>query len=174
MEVYDRETGIWVSKQDIGTTGQTEKEKSQASDSFKRACFNWGIGRELYTAPHIWIPAAKAGICKQGGRFCSSERFSVAPISYNSDREISGLSIADGSGRTVFEMRQRTGAAGTEKKGELSPGQMKQLSAELERTGVGMDDVRQRYQFSQPEEMSAELYAKVMKALAKTKSVKAA
>ena len=56
VEIYDRESGEWISKQDVGTTGYTEKEKSQASDSFKRACFNWGIGRELYTAPFIWIP----------------------------------------------------------------------------------------------------------------------
>lgn len=47
----------WVWKQDVGTESYTEKEKGQASDSFKRACFNWGIGRELYTAPYIWIPA---------------------------------------------------------------------------------------------------------------------
>ncbi len=51
VEVYDKDTGIWVAKQDVGTTGYAEKEKSQASDSFKRACFNWGIGRELYSAP---------------------------------------------------------------------------------------------------------------------------
>ncbi len=60
VEVFDREAGVWVSKQDVGTTGFAEKEKSQASDSFKRACFNWGIGRELYSAPFIWIPADKA------------------------------------------------------------------------------------------------------------------
>ena len=62
VEVYNKEIGEWISKQDVGTNGYTEKEKSQASDSFKRACFNWGIGRELYTAPFIWIPAEKADI----------------------------------------------------------------------------------------------------------------
>ena len=59
VEILDKESGIWVAKQDVGTTGFAEKEKSQASDSFKRACFNWGIGRELYTAPFIWVPANK-------------------------------------------------------------------------------------------------------------------
>ena len=43
----------WVWKQDVGTESNTEKEKGQASDAFKRACFNWGIGRELYTGPFI-------------------------------------------------------------------------------------------------------------------------
>lgn len=48
--------GSWVWKSDCGTESRTEAEKGEASDSFKRACFNWGIGRELYTAPFIWIP----------------------------------------------------------------------------------------------------------------------
>jgi len=52
----------WVWKSDCGTESNTEAEKGEASDSFKRACFNWGIGRELYTAPFIWIPASKCNI----------------------------------------------------------------------------------------------------------------
>ena len=62
VEIFDRDSGTWVAKQDVGTMSNSEKEKGQASDSFKRACFNWGIGRELYTAPFIWIPAGKADI----------------------------------------------------------------------------------------------------------------
>ena len=50
------EVGEWVYKDDCGAESNTEKEKGEASDSFKRACVNWGIGRELYTAPFIWIP----------------------------------------------------------------------------------------------------------------------
>lgn len=49
--------GRWVWKSDCGTESNTEAQKGEASDSFKRACFNWGIGRELYTAPFIWVPA---------------------------------------------------------------------------------------------------------------------
>lgn len=44
---------IW--KADCGSESNTEKEKGESSDSFKRACVNWGIGRELYTAPKILI-----------------------------------------------------------------------------------------------------------------------
>ena len=62
VEVWDSDLKQWVSKQDVGTAGYAEAEKSQASDSFKRACFNWGIGRELYEAPFIWIPASKVKI----------------------------------------------------------------------------------------------------------------
>ena len=59
------DTGIapeWVWKSDCGTESNTEAQKGEASDSFKRACFNWGIGRELYTAPYTWIPADKCNI----------------------------------------------------------------------------------------------------------------
>jgi hypothetical protein len=52
----------WVFKSDCGTESNTEAQKGEASDSFKRACFNWGIGRELYTAPFTWIPADKCNI----------------------------------------------------------------------------------------------------------------
>ena len=52
----------WVYKSDCGTESNTEAQKGEASDSFKRACFNWGIGRELYTAPFTWIPADKCNI----------------------------------------------------------------------------------------------------------------
>lgn len=48
--------GEWTWKDDCGTESNTEKEKGESSDSFKRACVNWGIGRELYTAPFIYIP----------------------------------------------------------------------------------------------------------------------
>lgn len=52
----------WVWKADCGVESNTEAQKGEASDSFKRACFNWGIGRELYTSPFTWIPADKCNI----------------------------------------------------------------------------------------------------------------
>jgi len=50
--------GQWIWKQDVGTESNTEAVKGEASDSFKRACTNWGIGRELYTAPFIFLRVA--------------------------------------------------------------------------------------------------------------------
>lgn len=55
VSIYDDKKNMWIYKEDVGSPTDYEKEKGQASDSFKRACFNWGIGRELYTAPFIWI-----------------------------------------------------------------------------------------------------------------------
>ncbi len=55
VSIWNEETKQWISKEDTGTESNTEKEKGLASDSFKRACFNWGIGRELYDYPVIQI-----------------------------------------------------------------------------------------------------------------------
>lgn len=57
VSIWDEKKQQWVGKEDTGKESNTEAEKGLASDSFKRACFNWGIGRELYTAPFIWIKA---------------------------------------------------------------------------------------------------------------------
>lgn len=59
VSIWDNEKNQWISKEDTGTESYTEKAKGLASDSFKRACFNWGIGRELYTSPFIWISSGK-------------------------------------------------------------------------------------------------------------------
>lgn len=55
ISIYNESTKQWISKEDTGTESFTEQEKGLASDSFKRACFNWGIGRELYEYPVISI-----------------------------------------------------------------------------------------------------------------------
>jgi hypothetical protein len=55
VAIWDEGKKQWIEKEDTGTESNTEKEKGLASDSFKRACFNWGIGRELYTAPNMFV-----------------------------------------------------------------------------------------------------------------------
>ncbi len=55
VSIWCEQKKQWISKEDTGTESNTEKEKGLASDSFKRACFNWGIGRELYDYPTIQI-----------------------------------------------------------------------------------------------------------------------
>ena len=94
--IWDEEKRQWVTKEDTGTESNTEAEKGLASDSFKRACFNWGIGRELYTAPFIWIPAKSCNI-KDGrnGKPACYDRFRVTKIGYNDNREITSLEIVN-------------------------------------------------------------------------------
>ncbi len=98
------ENGEWISKQDCGTESNTEKEKGQSSDAFKRACFNWGIGRELYTAPFIKIPSSKVSIAEKNGKNYLKSKLFVSDIKYNGNKEISELTIKDEyTGCVVFE-----------------------------------------------------------------------
>ena len=94
--------GNWIWKDDCGSESYTEKEKGEASDSFKRACFNWGIGRELYTAPFIWIPAEKVNITKKNDKSITYDKFRVGKIVCNDKRQISGLAIQSDKKGMVF------------------------------------------------------------------------
>lgn len=90
----DSRFGEWVVKQDVGTESYTEKEKGQASDSFKRACTNWGIGRELYTAPTIRIYADKFSLVQgKNGKPATYDNFVVDAIDYDDNYNISYLRI---------------------------------------------------------------------------------
>lgn len=55
VEIWDDEKKEWIAKEDVGTPSQMESAKGEASDAFKRACVNIGIGRELYTGPKIRV-----------------------------------------------------------------------------------------------------------------------
>lgn len=94
VSIWDAEKGQWISKEDTGTESFTEKEKGLASDSFKRACFNWGIGRELYSAPFIWIPAGTAEVKphpKKQGEYTCYDKFTVSEIGYDEQGRINRL-----------------------------------------------------------------------------------
>lgn len=116
VDVWDDEKKTWVRKQDVGVESNTEKEKGQASDAFKRAGFNVGIGRELYTGPFIYVELAEGEYYsdKQGQkdvfRCFPSTRFDVAHVAYNDRREISELSIIDRSGNVRFDMKKGAAA----------------------------------------------------------------
>lgn len=103
VSIWDEDKKQWISKEDTGTESNTEAEKGLASDSFKRACVNWGIGRELYTAPFIWIKAGDANITNYGGKFRCNDGFSVAKLTYKKNGDIDGLAIRnDKIGNVVF------------------------------------------------------------------------
>lgn len=93
VSIWDEKKQQWIGKEDTGTESNTEAEKGLASDSFKRACFNWGIGRELYTAPFIWISG--------DGNKLKFKRFNVREIAYK-DNAIIKLVITNGNGDVVY------------------------------------------------------------------------
>lgn len=103
VSIWDDEKAAWVSKQDVGVESNTEKEKGQASDAFKRACFNWGIGRELYTCPFVWINL-RQDEWRQGtnGRKAPKTKFYVTDIEYT-DGKVSYLRVIDDKGEKRYE-----------------------------------------------------------------------
>ena len=112
VEIWDSEKKQWIAKEDTGTESFTEKEKGLASDSFKRACFNWGIGRELYTAPFIWIPASKMTMYETGlkdtkgkPKLATKDNFFVEKIRIE-NKVITGLAIINNSGERVFGYKE--------------------------------------------------------------------
>jgi hypothetical protein len=103
VSIWDEKKQQWISKEDTGTESNTEKEKGLASDSFKRACFNWGIGRELYTAPFIWIKPEDCTALKQNGdRWQCYDSFFVEKIAIENKR-IMGIAIKNAkTGKRCF------------------------------------------------------------------------
>lgn len=105
ISIWDDEKKQWVSKQDVGVESNTEAEKGRASDAQKRAAFAWGIGRELYSAPFIWIPEEGANI---KGNKCY-DKFRVKDIRYDSlGRNITALIIENVTmGKSVYMYDKR-------------------------------------------------------------------
>lgn len=121
------DVGEWVSKQDVGVESFTEKEKGQASDSFKRACVNWGIGRELYTSPFIWVNHADKEAYQKNGKYQTYQSYHVTEIGYNAEGEINALAIADSKGNERYRYgRKQTPAP----QPQPQPAPVQQISAE--------------------------------------------
>lgn len=138
VSIWDDNKGQWISKEDTGTESNTEKEKGLASDSFKRACTNWGIGRELYTSPFIWIAADKIEWKEKNGKKIPKTTFSVNHITYTNSGIIDELKIITDKGNAVFEYVC-----------EVTVETYKELNAEIARTGVSLKQLLANYKIKQ-------------------------
>lgn len=90
--------------------GDGNEKKGEASDAFKRAGFKWGIGRELYTAPFIFISADALGgvdVKEYNGKksYYLKNKFlklHVAKISHFDNGDIDKVAIKDEKGNLVW------------------------------------------------------------------------
>lgn len=107
IEIWDDKKKQWIGKQDVGVESNTEAEKGRASDAQKRAAVAFGIGRELYTAPFIWIDASNTRIeeYSDNGRkkYKCKDRFVVSHIEYDDSRRISYLEIRNRKKEVVYQ-----------------------------------------------------------------------
>ncbi len=165
ISIWDVEKSMWVQKQDVGTESDYEKVKGAASDSFKRACFNLGIGRELYTAPFIFIPVDRLQIETKNGKKIVKDKFSVKTIGISQEgKTITNLEIINQKGQKVFCYEQKQPSH------TLAQRERKILAQELARTGVQEDDILKRYSLESLNAMDQETYLRALTALRKTKT----
>lgn len=168
--VYSESLAQWIWKWDAGSESNTEAVKGEASDSFKRACFNLGIGRELYTAPFIWVNRTDVDLVESGKdtygkvKYKTFDRFSVKDIGYNLLSEITSLTIVnDKTGKVVFTY------GGTDKEPSITDQQIFTINNLLDQHGVEKDD-RAEYLASEfgvlkPREMSKKDAQMIIEAL---------
>ena len=162
VSVWDPEKEQWISKQDVGTESYTEKEKGQSSDSFKRACFNFGIGRELYSSPFIWINKNDVELTEKNGKFTTYDHFSVKDIGYQGEM-INRLEIVnDKKKRTVFSLGKMSACKYTpnyfpNEADKFKPAtiqQIDQLDEICKKNNIESADIARFYNLDSPQDMS--------------------
>ncbi|MDO4175780.1 MAG: hypothetical protein Q4D42_13560 [Eubacteriales bacterium] len=176
VSIWDQEKSQWISKEDTGTESNTEAQKGLASDSFKRACVNWGIGRELYSAPFIWISPFQGELLQSGQKYKVSPRLklSVSEIEYGENNAICKLTIVDNTGAVRFQkgasnLKQSKSSPETGIK-LVTPEQAKEI-AEMCVVLFGMDKWQRMLWkstgYQSPQEIRAENYQEIKERLQK-------
>jgi hypothetical protein len=141
----------WIWKRDAGVESYTEKEKGRASDAFKRAGFKWGIGRELYSAPFIFIPASKCKIEEKNGKKVCYDHFEVSRIEYTPSSDIGELAIKNSkTGEEVYKWFGAKQAVPVKDKVDLSAHEM----VKCENCGAVIMPYRQGGKTITPEELA--------------------
>ena len=163
VSIWDESKKQWIEKEDTGTESYTEKEKGLASDSFKRACFNWGIGRELYTAPFMWVSADKCSIVNSNGKYTCFDRFVVDDIKYVC-RKISYVRIYNVSQKNTIEY----GNPIREVSKTIDEIKVKALTEMLKEKNVSLDVIYVQYKVKDLKELTEEQHASIIRRLAKT------
>lgn len=152
----------WVSKSDCGAESYTEKEKGESSDSFKRACFNWGIGRELYTAPFIWIDASNVDLSDYNGKKTTKDRFSVADITIE-DGKITGLIIRNDTKRKIVYEYPKVKTPKEQPTDLINPLEAKTIKESCEELHISVKDTfLDKLKIDKVEQMTKQDYNRVM------------
>jgi hypothetical protein len=168
VSIWDKDKMQWIGKEDTGTESYTEKEKGLASDSFKRACFNWGIGRELYTAPFIWIELSEKEIVKKGENYTTYAKFFVKSITYE-NKIIKSVVIVDSKGVVRFgktEAVSKKEALEKEYK-KASEKQLREINHMISLVAPDMKKVNAYYKINSFDDCNEELAERIIKDLAK-------
>jgi len=148
VSLWDDEKKQWIQKEDTGKESFTEAEKGLASDSFKRACFNWGIGRELYTAPNMFVNKKDLAKHEQvNGRWICKDFFRVTEIEYQ-DKKIIYVKIVNEKNNREIEFGVPAGEAKEQDKVAkqyIDTAKVAALEARCENEGVAPEKIHNLY-----------------------------
>lgn len=110
VSIYAGDIGEWISREDFGSeSNNIGGKKSIATDSFKRACVNFGIGRELYSAPPIKVHAEDLNAVQYKGKWTTFDQFAVDHVEYDENGDISYLLIMNKTkGCEAFSYGEKT------------------------------------------------------------------
>lgn len=167
VSIWDPEKDMWISKEDTGTESNTEKEKGLASDSFKRACVNFGIGRELYTAPRIRIQCETKP--KQNGYgYELANRWEfygayVSHIAYDDNGNISQLEIVKDD-RVIYEKESKL----RDMDNQITKEEAKTVRDYIKKLGLDEKEICQKMGVASLEAMSNEQCGKCKRKLMAT------
>ena len=157
ISIWDEIKEQWISKSDVGTESNTEKEKGQASDSFKRAGFNWGIGRELYSAPFVYIQLDKSEYIERNGKLTSNAKFKVKDIDYDESRNIVRLVVVDSKGKVRYTFGENT-----QQQTQETVYNWQTLKARATQGGISEDDLKhylkETLKVNESKDMTQEFY----------------
>lgn len=143
--IWDDEKAQWVWKWDCGKESYTEAEKGEASDSFKRAGFNWGIGRELYTAPFIWITADKLKTLSEiNGKWTCNDYFSCESIEYENGK-ISYLKLINNKNKAEFTYGTSNRLQSENQNNLINEHQFKEIEKLVNDANVNEEQLCERY-----------------------------
>lgn len=109
VSIWDETKEQWVSKEDTGAESFADKEKGLASDSFKRACFNWGIGIELYDYPFIFFQLYPDEFKVENNKTKTTFKFNLKKWKWDletKDGVIERLTAKDNSGRLRYDSKK--------------------------------------------------------------------
>ena len=164
VSIWDDAKKQWIEKEDTGTESFTEAEKGLASDSFKRACFNWGIGRELYTAPNMFVFAKDLKTLNENnGRWTCKDFFEVVEIEYI-DKKICYVKVLNTKNNVYIEFGMPADVQKKQdaiKKQTIDEVKVKALIARCENDGVKVETILKLYKVEKLEDLNEIKYANI-------------